>query len=46
MIYHKDISYQQYITIINFINKKIIEYKRTLINKSKEFQVLEKIFKE
>ena len=42
MIYLKDITYQQYISIIKFISNKIREYKIELLNKSKEFQVFEK----
>lgn len=42
MIYLKDISYQQYISIIKFISNKIREYKINLVNKNKDFQIFEK----
>lgn len=43
MIYQKDISFKQYEEFNNFINKKIQEFKKNYIQKSKEYSILDKV---
>lgn len=40
LIYQKDLSFKQYETISQFIDEKIINFKKNYINKIKEFRVL------
>ena len=41
MIYIDDITYKQYQTIVSFISKKLNDYKKDFINKSREYQQLQ-----
>ena len=40
MIYYDDISYKQYSEIAAYLDNKLIEYKKNLIRKTKEFNLL------
>jgi hypothetical protein len=40
MIYHSDLTYNQYVLIIDFIDTKINDYKKNYIEKSRNYQIL------
>ena len=43
LIYHKDLSFKQYETIIEYIDNKIREFNRDFVDNQKEFRYLSKI---
>ena len=43
LIYHKDLSFMQYKTIIEYIDNKIREFNRDFVDNQKEFRYLSKI---
>ena len=40
LVYHNDLSYQQYVEMVDFIERKISSYKKNYIIKSRGFQLL------